>query len=343
MLVKGECFDDLDAVAKVARGTLDRNAQPAPFDRLGWFRRTWALVPPGIAPLMIRARSDGADAWLFLARERRDRLVPLASWYTLAFSPVYSATPDALLKRRLLRAIARRLRAPALGIASISLSPVPDEEAQALARAFRRAGWLSIVRPATANWRLNVNGRIFSEYWAARPGQLRSTVERKRTDLGIEIFDHFDAAAWDAYEQVYGESWKPAEGSPTFLRNFAEEEGGAGTLRIGVARLGGRPIAAQLWTVENGVAIIHKLAHAEDAREHSPGTVLSAAMFERAIDMDGVQTIDFGTGDDAYKADWMDEKRVLQRVDLFNLSRPTAWPRAAWAWLSALVRGRRVD
>lgn len=338
MLVKGECFDDLDAVTRVARGTLDRNGQPVPFDRLGWFSRTWKLTPPGIAPLMIRARSDGADAWLFLARERRDRLVPLSSWYTLAFSPVYSATPDALLKRRLLRAIARRLRAPALGIASVSLSPVPEEEAQALARAFRRAGWLSIVRPATANWRLDVNGRIFSEYWGARPGQLRSTVERKRDDFSIEISDHFDPATWQSYEQVYGESWKPAEGSPAFLREFAEEEGAAGTLRIGIARLGERPVAAQLWTVENGVAIIHKLAHVEDAREHSPGTVLSAAMFERAIDGDGVQTIDFGTGDDAYKADWMEEKRALQRVELFNLARPAAWPRAAKAWLSALVR-----
>lgn len=343
MWVKGEYFDDLDAVAAVARGTLDRAAQPLPYDRISWFRRTWAHCPPGAAPLVVRARTEGADAWLFLARESRDRLVALKSWYTLAFSPVYSGAPDDVLKRRLLRAIARRLRAPALGVARITLDPVPGEEADALARAFRRGGWTAVVTPATVNWQLAVNGRIFDEYWDGRPGQLRATVDRKRAHVDIDIVDRFDPEAWAAYEQVYGESWKPAEGAPAFLRDFAEEEGAAGTLRLGIARIDGRPVAAQFWTVENGTAIIHKLAHAEDAAEHSPGTLLSAALFRHAIDVDGVQTIDFGTGDDAYKADWMEEKRTLYHVELFNLRRPAAWPGAARARISALVRRPTLD
>ena len=73
-------------------------------------------------------------------------------------------------------------------------------------------------------------------------------------------------AAWADYEAVYAASWKPEEGSPAFLRALAEQEGAAGTLRLGIARRGGRPVAAQLWTVESGVATIHKLAYVEDER-----------------------------------------------------------------------------
>ncbi|WP_414902661.1 GNAT family N-acetyltransferase [Sphingomonas flavalba] len=343
MWVKGEYFDDLDAVAATARATLDRPAQLSPFDRLEWFRRIWACCPPGAAPLVVRTRTDGADAWLFLARQGRGRLVALASWYTLAFAPAYSGAPDPPLKRRLLRAIARRLRVASLGIARITLSPVPADEAALLAGAFRRAGWLALSTPATVNWRLPVGGRVFAEYWADRPGALRTTVERKQGRVATRILDRFDADAWAAYEQVHAASGKPEEGAPAFLRGFAEDEGAAGTLRLGLAEVDGRPVAAQFWTVENGTAVIHTLAHVEDAAEHSPGTLLSAALFAHAIDIDGVQTIDFGTGDDSDKADWMEERQLLYHVDLFNLRRLSAWPGAARARLSALVGRRRVD
>ena len=222
---------------------------------------------------------------------------------------------------------------------------MPEAEAQAIAAAFRRAGWLAVSTPTSVNWRLPVAGRIFDEYWDARPGHLRATASRRadRAPIDIAIHDRFHDGAWADYAQVYGESWKPEEGSPDFLRGFAEAEGAAGTLRLGIASLDGRPIAAQLWTVENGVAIIHKLAYSADAKEYSPGTQLSAAMFRHAIDTDGVQTIDFGTGDDRYKADWMEDRHPLYGIALYNLRRPSAWPGAARAWMSALVRRGRVD
>src|ERR1043165_7748195 len=126
----------------------------------------------------------------------------------------------------------------------------------------------------------------FEAYWAARPAQLRNTAKRrgKSAGLEIEIYDGFDARAWADYEAVYRASWKPEEGSFPFLRALAEQEGAAGTLRLGIARKDGRPVAAQLWLVENGRATIHKLAYDEGAKTLSPGTVLSLAMFRSAID-----------------------------------------------------------
>ena len=99
---------------------------------------------------------------------------------------------------------------------------------------------------------------------------------------------------------------------------MAEQEGAAGTLRLGVARKDGRPLAVQLWLIENKEATIHKLAYREDAKDLSPGTLLGEAMFRRAIDQERVRVIDYGTGDDAYKRDWMEERRPLWRLQAFN-------------------------
>ena len=157
----------------------------------------------------------------------------------------------------------------------------------------------------------------FEAYWAKRPAQLRNTAKRKAKAAGldIEIHDRFDEAAWADYEAVYRASWKPEEGSFPFLRALAEQEGAAGTLRLGIARKDGRPVAAQLWLVENGEATIHKLAYAEDAKALSPGTILGMAMFRRALDVDRVAPDRLWHRRRApTRRDWMAEQRTLWRL-----------------------------
>jgi CelD/BcsL family acetyltransferase involved in cellulose biosynthesis len=84
-------------------------------------------------------------------------------------------------------------------------------------------------------------------------------------------------------------------------------------------------VAAQCWTVENSVAYIHKLAHFESHKALSPGTTLSAALFKHVIDVDQVRLVDFGTGDQGYKADWMEATRPRYRIDCLNPARPRTW------------------
>ena len=108
-------------------------------------------------------------------------------------------------------------------------------------------------------------------------------------------------------------------------------------MRLGIARKDGVPVAAQLWTVENGTAWIHKLAYREDAKSLSPGTILSEAMFRAAIDKDRVARIDYGTGDEPYKADWMDRRETLWRVEAFNPRTAAGLAGAVRAAASALV------
>jgi hypothetical protein len=328
-------LDDLDAAAADAAGALDRTAQASLYDRLEWLQLTQAHVLPG-APIVIATARLGEDrCWLFLRPEQRRSAVAYASWYTLAFRPAFAGDP--VMHSALLVAVAAALRRR---FDAVTLAPMPAAMATLAAEAFAATGWRTNTIEATANWVAHTAGQDFAAFWARRPSRLRNTVRRKirAADLAIEILDRFDDAAWHAYEVVYSASWKPAEGSPAFLRALAMAEGAAGTLRLGVARRNGEPVACQFWTVEGGTAIIHKLAHLESERASSPGTVLSEAMFRHVLDRDRPDLIDFGTGDDPYKADWMDERRMLHRLTCHDRSSIGGIARTARAALAQVLR-----
>lgn len=322
-----EWFDDLDAVARDAGGALDRGTLPCLFDRLDWFRLVERYAPPPGKLLVLRAQSDERRAWLFL-KVAGGKARALANWYSLRFGIV----GDGGLADALIASLHRK------GIALAELYPL--DSADRFGAAFRKAGWLTWINRASANWRMETGGRDFAAYWASRPAQLRHTAERRARSAGlqIEIHDRFDPATWADYLAVYQASWKPAEGSPEFLRALAEMEGAAGTLRLGIARKEEQPVAAQLWLVEAGVATIHKLAHAEEAKPLSPGTVLSMAMFRHALDVDRVGAIDFGLGDDAYKADWIDRSDPVYRLAAYDLTSLRGLAAVSRAAASKLVR-----
>ena len=327
-MVNVTLFGDLDAVEQDARGALDRANQPCLHDRLSWFRLLEQHCPPKGQLHAVRAEQNDKRAWLFLTKERNNAEA-FAAWYSLRFGLIGdpSLAPE----------IAGFLRHG--GLARVEMAPV--ENPDRLKAAFEAAGWSVSLDPAFGNWIARAE-KGFDEYWSRRPGQLRSTAKRKAkaTALDIVIHDRFDAAAWADYETVYRSSWKPEEGSFPFLRALAEQEGAAGTLRLGLAYHGGRPVAAQLWLVEDSVATIHKLAYAEDARAMSPGTLLGEAMFRRAIDQDGARLIDYGTGDDAYKRDWMDERRQLWRIIARNPRSLRGLAGIVRQRVRALVRGK---
>jgi len=246
-------------------------------------------------------------------RQTLQGLVPLANWYSFTARPMCN---DPARFPELLQALARDL-APQ---GALRFSALPEAEANAMYDALRTAGWIGAMEPCDTNHILSVDGRTFAEYWASRPGRLRETVRRKgkKDVVSLRIETQYNPADWDAYEAIYGHSWKPGEGSPTFLRRFAQMESDAGALRLGIAEIDGNAVAAQFWTVEGGTAFIHKLAHDEAAKVHSPGTLLSAALFEHVINRDKVSLVDFGTGDDPYKRDWMDGRRTRYRLEFYR-------------------------
>lgn len=301
-------------------GGADALADPDdPFLRLAWFRELHRSCLPERKPLLGLA-VDGADAAvLALVEAGQGEAAALANYYSFHFAPVFAPNMARAAEDRLLAALAKELSAHANRAV---LAPVPEADglAERVAAAFRRAGWRVFAEPCDTNHVVRLAGRDFAQYWADRPGQLRSTVKRKGKKglVDCRILTEFDDAAWDDYEAIYRASWKPAERFPDFLRAWARSEGAAGRLRLGIAIMDAKPVAAQFWTVDHCAAFIHKLAHLPDTEKASPGTLLSAALFEHVIDRDGVDFIDFGTGDDGYKRDWMEETRTSLRLACYR-------------------------
>lgn len=297
---------------------LTASPAPAPFDRAAWFA---LLAETGLMPL-IAVAGDGAEAAALALTEAGGRITPLRNWYSFTWRAL---APAGAAGDRLLETIARALKSRGH---RVTLEPVPAEDgsAQRLTRAFRNAGWNVTLEPCDINHILPVQGRSFAAYWESRPGTLRTTLKRKAKKVEVEILTRFDPAVWADYEAIYAASWKPAEDQPAMLRAFALAEGAAGRLRLGIARADGTAVAAQCWTVENSIAYIHKLAHLESHKPLSAGTTLTAALFEHVIDLDKATLVDFGTGDQSYKADWMEEARPRFRIDCLNPASPRSWP-----------------
>ncbi len=181
----------------------------------------------------------------------------------------------------------------------------------------RAAGFVVQSYFCFGNWYLAVNGRSFAQYCESLPSVLRNTLQRKRKKLEksgratIEILTGGDGleAAIEAYTKVYLSSWKKPEPYAEFIPGLIRLCAGQGVLRLGVAHVDGQPAAAQLWIVHNGAALIYKLAYDEQFADLSVGTILTANLMQHVLDIDKVDVVDYLSGDDAYKKDWMSDRR----------------------------------
>jgi CelD/BcsL family acetyltransferase involved in cellulose biosynthesis len=302
-----------------------------------------AALPPRSAPHLLLARAAGRPTGLLALRVGpRQALTGLVSPYTCLFQPVVApGTDPAALGRAFGRACAGW---PVLRLDALDAG-WPGWPG--LLAGFAAAGWRAAWFDSFGNWHADAAGG-WDAYLAARPGALRETIRRKLRRVERDPAVTFTLARETnealaelaAYDAVYRRSWKQPEPCPDFGAAFVAAAAKAGVLRIGVLRQAGQPVAAQYWTIEYGVATVHKLAHDEAAKALSPGTILTAWMVRRLL-AEGATRLDFGRGDDPYKRLWADARR--QRKGLI-LARP--WrPSGAAALLrqaagGALRRGR---
>jgi Acetyltransferase (GNAT) domain len=294
-----------------------------------WFETLAATtLEPGERLVVAGVETDGRPSACLVGRQReRDpaffgarSFTSLSNYYTLRYAPLVAGDDGGAALGALIEGLrARRPRYAVLHFEPLAADAALSDD---LARALRAAGLVTRRYLRSGNWHDDTRGLSFCDYLARRPAALRHTFRRKDARLAragpvrMEIIR--DGAglgqALDRYEQVYAATWKPAEPHPAFIRRLARSLAAAGALRLALLYLDGRPIAAQIWIVWGGRAILYKLAHDRSCDALSPGTVLTMRMLERLLDQERITALDLGIGDDPYKRLWASQRR--ERIGL---------------------------
>lgn len=247
----------------------------------------------------------------------------LANYYTSLYQPYISERATADHLALLLRAILNDCpNAYKLTLAPLNTQCIGYGRLRA---AMSSAGLAPFTYFCFGNWYLKGN-KTWSEYLEKRPSQLRNIITRKaksfrRMNGVLELIQTSDRLEYgiQAYQEVYGTSWKVPEPYPDFMPGLIRMLEKNGWLRLGVATLNGKPVAAQVWIVAHGRASIYKLAYDESSKALSAGSLLSAMLMEHVLDQDKVSEVDYLIGDDAYKAAWMSDRRERWGLVAYNL------------------------
>ena len=308
------CYTDWDQLPDSADALFERAGEDSIFFSRPWFENLakHALEDRQSMLLACVVDKDRVLAILPLMTRSSGHLHALGHLYTSLYT-LLIAEHD---QQEILGCLAQGLTE--LPGCSLRLAPVAqdDDELRRLQQALESLGCSCFLQFRFYNWFHRLQGQTFKDYMAARPSRVRNTIARKQRKLerehGYEIRlytgDDLQQALAD-YNTVYNASWKAKELFGDFVEGLAERLSTQGWLRLAVLYIGGQPAAAQFWFVANGKASIFKLAYDENWKRYSPGSILIRHLMEHVIDTDRVEEIDFLTGNDAYKGDWMAERR----------------------------------
>lgn len=317
------CYSNLEQLPKSATALFARAGKESVFFSRPWFEN---LLENGLdddqTPLLFCV-VDGDNILAMLPVLRRDgeHYYPLKHLYTSLTTLLIAEDRQ----QEVLACLARGLRH--LPVQSLQVDPVAEEDSnlQGLQMAMESAGFSSERYFRFRNWVHRVGEESFADYMLARPSRVRNTIARKKRKLErehgyhIRLYTNNDLhQGLTDYNAVYTASWKANEIFEPFIQGLAERFSKDGWLRLAVLYIGNQPAAAQFWFVAHGKASIFKLAYDDAWKQYSPGSILIAYLMEYVIDTDKVEEIDFLTGNDAYKQDWMSERRDRWRLSYIN-------------------------
>jgi Acetyltransferase (GNAT) domain len=288
--------------------------------------RIYAVSAGETAAGMLVMRAAGRSKRLLSLR----KLEGLANYYSCFYAP--HLTESAGESRGALRALVLAIRQeePSWDAIDIKLLDSNSEIFLALMEELRAAGFVVQNYFCSGNWFEPMKGKSYREYFEGLRSSVRNIAKSKNKKVErtgrvrCEIITGAEGleAGIAAYEKVYAASWKVPEPFPQFIPGLLRTCATHGMLRLGVAYVDGVPAAAQIWIVHSGVASIYKIAYDRAFRELSVGTYLTTRMMEHAIDVDRVQEVDYLTGDDAYKKDWMSQRRERWGILALNPRTP---------------------
>ena len=245
-------------------------------------------------------------------RDNRGNFQSLGHLYTSLYSVLLAEDGQADVLKCLVLGLNR------LPVYSLRLDPAAenDRKLSGLQQALESAGFVCHRHFRFYNWLHRLHGQSFEDYMAARPSRVRNTIARKQRKrerehgFTIRLFtDENLRKGLEDYQAVYKQSWKANELYESLIEDLVHSFSSRGWLRIAILYIEKTPVAAQFWFVAHGKASIFKLVHDDAWKQYSPGSILTHYLMEHVIDTDKVKEIDFLTGNDAYKQDWMSERR----------------------------------
>ncbi|HKE45079.1 MAG TPA: GNAT family N-acetyltransferase [Steroidobacteraceae bacterium] len=317
-------FDSLSRIPTEVRRRIETCSTNRYDQTWAWHEAYVEHLLGGKDQLKLAVVSDGATqqpvGWLPL--QRMPGRFPLAPHITRSLSNYYCVNSAPLWFEPVDEVEASRALAAALATdPRLDLAPLDKQSGffATVCETLERAGY--VVEPyfRFGNWYRPITESGFAEYEKQLPGAVRNTVIRKRKrlektgrlDIHIVQQPHEVDAALNQFEAVYARSWQRHEAYPRFIREVARRYAANGWLRLGVLRLNDQPLAAQIWFKVGDTAAIFKLVYDEQYAEYSPGSVLTRELLRQAIDVDRVKTVDYLSGDDEYKRQWMSDRREM--------------------------------
>jgi len=344
-----EVFESFDALPEDVQHLLAKSESIRVSQGADWARLLAATaLEPGSRACLYVLRHEGKAVAALATQEwpAQRRVAALSTFYTAVYAPALEPAIESEGLAPLLRALRRRLGA---GVLQFGPMDPHDPAYDTLRTSLLRAGLPTLRYFAHGNRYQAVSGD-WPTYFEGREGALRSTIKRNRKKFDaaggrLELVlpgGRLDAAV-QAYEQVYARSWKKPEPHPQFMPGLIRLCAQRGWLRLGIAWVGEQPVAAQVWIVANERAEIYKLAYDEAFKAYAPGTLLTVMLMQHVFEVDHVREVDYLIGDDAYKTQWVSQRRErwgLVAFDPLTLSGLAGLARAlagrAWRWLRRL-------
>ena len=306
-------------------------------------------APVAIAPLMHRHEVEPDDA-ILRTRLRGDAHLPFTPVAPTAkavfFGATYHADYATLLARpadlpAVAEAVAEALATPAdahdpdhpepWDVIDLRRLRCGDPAAGALAEAFGARtgeGWTVVREREDVCPVVTLEpGADFDAYLGTLDKKERHEVRRKirRAEAAGEVRlerSTDPVADLDAFVDLHQKRWgdqglfPPTPGgeqSRTFVRRLFELLGADGTIQLHFLAVGGRRIAAGVWFEDADAWYLYNAGVEPEARELSPGVLMSAKAIEAAI-LAGRRRFDYLRGDEPYKYEWGAVDEPIQRL-----------------------------
>lgn len=345
-------YDNLDSLPPAFLALLEEAGCRSFYLSRPWFANLAETATERGSALRIHAiDNDGEALGLVVLRGEPDgdragrRIVSHTNYFSMLFAPILAqkAGDGSAVFDALARSLAKEK--PRLDLVRIGTMDPATPAFGTLATGFRSNGFIVQTFFHFGNWYEKTDGLSFDDFMARRPSALRNTIRRKGKKLASKHSVAYSLFTREpdldrgiaAYQAVYAKSWKEPEHFDRFTEGLIRIAAEEGALRLGILTVDDEPAAAQIWLVAAGQATIYKLAYDEHFKSLSVGSILTHRIAEHVIANDRVREIDFGSGDDPYKQQWLSQRRERWGFVAFN-------PRSPRGGLLALrhVGGRAV-